>query len=567
MKSRKSLLIFLIVLLTIGFASVTTTLTLVGVLNIGDNNDDFNIIFTSAALDGAMRNDFISNDKQDLSFTSNVLRSIDDTTTLEYEVTNTSRNYDANVSVTCSAGENDYITFEYSPTAMTILAGKTEKGTLTAKMKKAVIDDKDIKISCEIVATAEERNSLGDEYFAPFSKSGTLKSADWNTTETYYAYKKNITNIVFENKLIEHATDENLIFDVSDAQDGSVMAYLVLNDDTLNNTSGLTDTTSAYTLYIQGDTGVKASINAAGLFHDFTNLKTIDNLKYLSTASVTNMGSMFQNCSSLTTADFSNFDTSKVVNMDSMFYNCSSLTELDLRSFKTSNVTTMNGMFGYCQNLEKLNIRNFDTSKVTSMRGLFQNTKLKELDLSNFNTSNVTTMNTMFERCASLTSLDLSNFNTSNVTDMEGMFFGCTSLTSLNISGFNTEKVTTMNIMFYNCNKLTSLNVSSFNTSNVTTMTSMFEKCRSLTSLNLSNFDTSNVTDMQTIFLDCASLTTLDISGFTADNIRDDQSLFTALPLTLKVYVKDETVQTKVLSLDASNRPSAWTTANVIIKE
>lgn len=60
MKSRKSLLIFLIVLLTIGFASVTTTLTLVGVLNIGDNNDDFNIIFTSAALDGTMRNDFKS---------------------------------------------------------------------------------------------------------------------------------------------------------------------------------------------------------------------------------------------------------------------------------------------------------------------------------------------------------------------------------------------------------------------------------------------------------------------------------------------------------------------------
>ena len=37
------------------------------------------------------------------------------------------------------------------------------------------------------------------------------------------------------------------------------------------------------------------------------------------------MGSMFYNCSKLTSLDVSKFDTSKVTNMGSMFYNCSKL--------------------------------------------------------------------------------------------------------------------------------------------------------------------------------------------------------------------------------------------------
>ena len=92
--------------------------------------------------------------------------------------------------------------------------------------------------------------------------------------------------------------------------------------------------------------------------------------------------SSFQNLSSLTSLDLSNFDTSQVTNMNSMFFNCSSLTNLDL---------------------------------------------------SNFGTSQVTRMGLMFQSCPSLTSLDLSNFDTSQVTNMDSMFFNCPSLTSLTI--------------------------------------------------------------------------------------------------------------------------------------
>ncbi len=49
MNKRRSLIFILIVFLILGFASITTTLVINEVLNIGENTDEFNIIFTSAS--------------------------------------------------------------------------------------------------------------------------------------------------------------------------------------------------------------------------------------------------------------------------------------------------------------------------------------------------------------------------------------------------------------------------------------------------------------------------------------------------------------------------------------
>lgn len=116
-------------------------------------------------------------------------------------------------------------------------------------------------------------------------------------------------------------------------------------------------------------------------------------------------------------------------NLSSMFNNCTNLTSLDLSWLDTSNVTEMISMFSFC-------------SRLTS------------LDLSSFNTSNVTKMGEMFRYCTRLTSLDVSSFNTSNVTDMKYMFYECNGLTSLDLSSFDTSKVTDMLQMFNQCTKL-----------------------------------------------------------------------------------------------------------------
>ena len=70
------------------------------------------------------------------------------------------------------------------------------------------------------------------------------------------------------------------------------------------------------------------------------------------TSGVTDMGSMFSRCSSLTELDLSNFNTETVTNMIGMFFECSSLTKLNLSKFDTENVKKMPCMFYNCSSLQ-----------------------------------------------------------------------------------------------------------------------------------------------------------------------------------------------------------------------
>ncbi|MBR1477968.1 MAG: BspA family leucine-rich repeat surface protein [Lachnospiraceae bacterium] len=256
-------------------------------------------------------------------------------------------------------------------------------------------------------------------------------------------------------------------------------------------------------------------------------LKEIENISYLNTSNVTDMGNMFNGCTSLTALDLSSFNTSNVTNMMYMFDGCSSLTTLDLNNFDTSNVTNMSHMFYDCSAITTLDLSTFDTSNVTDMSNMFvECSSLTTLDLSSFNTLNVTEMMYMFGSCFNITTLDLSCFDTSNVTDMMYMFAGCSSLTTLDFSSFDTSNVTDMGYMFYECSSLTTLDLSRFDTSNVTDMSSMFSFCTFLTALNLSNFDTSNVTDMSDMFFGCSSLTVLDLSNFNTSNVTNMCNMF-----------------------------------------
>ena len=182
----------------------------------------------------------------------------------------------------------------------------------------------------------------------------------------------------------------------------------------------------------------------------------------------------FYNFSNMTQCDMSKLDTSNLTDMNSMFYNCSKLTSVgDLSGWNTPKVTTIYGMFSSC-------------SALTSVG-----------DLSGWNTSKVTDMSYMFNGCKSLTSVgDLSSWNTSNLASASCMFYGCSALTSVgDLSGWNTSKVIGMNSMFGACSKLTSVgDLSNWNTSNVASMNYMFNDCSRL-SADCSNWDVSKVTN------------------------------------------------------------------------
>ena len=119
------------------------------------------------------------------------------------------------------------------------------------------------------------------------------------------------------------------------------------------------------------------------------------------------------------------------------------------------------------------------------------------------------------------------------------------ALTSLDVSWLDTSNMTNMSRMFYQCQSLPSLDLSSFNTANVTKMDYMFSHCQTLATLDLSNFDFSKVTSYTNIFNYCGTSTT---TGLTT------------------VYVKDTAAQNWILNLSSSDRPSSWSTDNVIVK-
>ena len=208
-------------------------------------------------------------------------------------------------------------------------------------------------------------------------------------------------------------------------------------------TANLTDAQREVITTVVFDKSVKEARpqSTAQWFSNFHNLTSIEHLDYLNTEEVTDMYSMFNSCSSLTSLDLSSFDTYNVTDMSSMFGNCSSLTSLDLSSFDTYNVTDMSYMFGGCSSLASL-------------------------DVSNLNTTNVTNMSSMFSDCTSLVELDLSNFYTIQVTDMSYMFFGDGALTTIYCKGnWNTAQLEFSQGMFLLCNKLVGGNGTKYSSS------------------------------------------------------------------------------------------------------
>ena len=221
-------------------------------------------------------------------------------------------------------------------------------------------------------------------------ENDNFPKTDFHTAD----YKSKITSITTKKDNIVPATAVES-WDISEAQDGSVMAYVEKTnevipgpvnaeiysaDDRIKDISKTvyvtplegTNTNYAYKLTIGGKGGIIANESMMGYFAGFSKMTSID-LSALDTSNVTDMGSMFSGCNSLTSLEVNKFDTSKVTAMYFMFSGCRSLPSLDVRNFDTSEVTNMDGMFEECSSLTNLDVSNFDTSQVTNMNGMFCN--------------------------------------------------------------------------------------------------------------------------------------------------------------------------------------------------
>ena len=192
---------------------------------------------------------------------------------------------------------------------------------------------------------------------------GTNGGANTNFLRTSIK-KQNIESITFSNSKSGHIANGTDCWDVSSANNGSVLAWVTDSD-----SDGLYEMTI-------GANGIIRMSSGSYLFSNLTNLAYLtysSNIKYLSTFDVTDMSYMFDGCSSLLGVLMDYFDTSSVTNMAGMFRNCSSIISLTFpKNFDTSKVTNMNSMFYGCSSLTTINVTpSFVTTSVIDSAQMF----------------------------------------------------------------------------------------------------------------------------------------------------------------------------------------------------
>ena len=131
--------------------------------------------------------------------------------------------------------------------------------------------------------------------------------------------------------------------------------------------------------------------NMLGMFAHCTALTDLD-VSSFDTAKVTTMAFLFYNCSAVRELDIRSFDTSLVKSGRCMFLECKNLRNLyfDPEKFRTGSMTDMHSMFSNCSSLASLDVSSFDTGSVTDMEYMFyKDAALTELAFENFDMSRV----------------------------------------------------------------------------------------------------------------------------------------------------------------------------------
>ena len=186
---KKSMLIVAILLMSIGFASISTTLIINGNAKVSENEEDFSVIFTAASIDGKdVYSTVVDDTKKIITFETNELKTLNQTSVLTYEVTNNSSNYDAEVKITCVP--KDRTTAKYTSIknklendATIVKAKESLNGTLTVNLDKTSTEEVSEEYTCKLEFNAVERDTLGENliYYYAFGIPTTSSTTDYTT--------------------------------------------------------------------------------------------------------------------------------------------------------------------------------------------------------------------------------------------------------------------------------------------------------------------------------------------------------------------------------------------------
>ena len=283
--------------------------------------------------------------------------------------------------------------------------------------------------------------------------------------------------------------NENYLYDLSSAQDESILLYSNNNEVIISN---------------RNENRIKANNDMSNLFSHL-DITTINNLNYVDMSNCENMSKMFQMCENLPSIDVSSFNTTNVKDMSYMFNACHKCTSIiGLENFDVSNVENLSHFLN--DNRALLTVPDLTLWNISN--------KCKDISYMMSSIAYTAGRNGMSKWPT--TEVDYTSWDVSGVNNMSHAFYNAFMLTTLNLTGWDTSNVTDMSSMFEmydNTDKsrlATIKGIESFNISNVINMDRMFYECRNL-SANFSSWIPTNIESLVETFYDTRKL---DLSAF-----------------------------------------------------
>lgn len=189
---------------------------------------------------------------------------------------------------------------------------------------------------------------------------------------------------------------------------------------------------------------------------NYTAQKYNPDLRYfpkLTTPSGTSMASKFSGYVNIVAIPTHGWDMSAITSYSTTFASCYSLRSVgDVSYWVTSSVTAINAVFYFCASLEEIDVSHWNTSNCTSLYQAFCCCyKLKELDISNWSFAKITSMNNMMPECRALQSLKFpSTTNAPLLTDTSNAIMNCTTLKEITIN-LSAASLSNARLMMQNC--------------------------------------------------------------------------------------------------------------------
>ena len=279
---------------------------------------------------------------------------------------------------------------------------------------------------------------------------------------------------------------------------------------------------------------------------------------YVDASGVTNLGSTFTSCQTMTDFTIVNA-TPKLTNLYQITYDCTILTNITYENCDLSGVTNIQNVFNggpkdTVINATFKNVKfNNTTKSMISLLGKATTMKIEDCDFSS-----VTSFYTLFAGCIGLKGVfDLSMYDFTNVYEVNSMFKGCTNLTKIIMPKGTFDKITTCEAMFQNCTSLVEIDLSGFHIPNAQKISYMFGGCGSIEEIDCSALGVLNPTTINHMFVSCQKLKRVNLSGIKVPKSMSFSHMFYESTVVEWIDISNVLVR-------ASDEPNFWKSGTVV---